>query len=457
VIWRWAIGSGIVAGVTYSMSPLTVWFVLAMALLVRWGLRDLAGRERQWVALLLIGGIVARVAAVAGLFLLNDPATEPFGFFFGDEEYFLRRSMWLRNVALDIPIHRADLIYAYDQYSYTHYLYVMALIQALVGFAPYGLHLVGIALFMFGVVLVYRGVRRAYGSVVSTTALAVLLFFPTLFAWSASALKEPPYIFVTAAAFAASIALVRAETRFRRGSAILCLVACAAALQAVREGGAVIIAMSAGGGLVLTWLVRRPQRVALAALLVPSAIVVMLAVPSVQMQAIAAVRRVAYVHWGHINTAGYTYKSLDPRVYEERENLNSMTGGEVGRYAARSIWHYFTAPLPWRIESRATLAALPELVLWYVLVLLAPVGFMAGLKRDALVTCVLAASVVGGAVLVAVTGGNIGTLIRHRSLVMPFMVWLSALGGWRVLLAIAARGRDRSHAPPLIAAEDVTV
>src|SRR5690606_8172092 len=144
--------------------------------------------------------------------------------------------------------------------------------------------------------------------------------------------------------------------------------------------------------------------------------------------AITAVRRVAYVHWGHINTAGYTYKSLDPRIYEERENLYNMTGGEVGRYFVRSIWHYLTAPLPWRIESRATLLVVPELMLWYVLVLRTPIGFIAGYRRDPLVTCVLAASVVGGAVLVAVTGGNIGTLIRHRSLVIPFLVWLGAMG-----------------------------
>jgi len=29
-----------------------------------------------------------------------------------DEEYFIKRSIWLRNVALGIPLHGADLIYA---------------------------------------------------------------------------------------------------------------------------------------------------------------------------------------------------------------------------------------------------------------------------------------------------------------------------------------------------------
>ena len=32
------------------------------------------------------------------------------------------------------------------------------------------------------------------------------------------------------------------------------------------------------------------------------------------------------------------------------------------------------------------------------------------------------------AALVAVTSGNVGTLIRHRGLALPYLVWLSAAG-----------------------------
>jgi hypothetical protein len=62
-----------------------------------------------------------------------------------------------------------------------------------------------------------------------------------------------------------------------------------------------------------------------------------------------------------------------------------------------------------------------------------------------LLTCVLAAFVIGGAVLVALTSGNIGTLIRHRSLVMPFLVWLSVLG-LAVLVEWVARPRTEVRA-----------
>jgi hypothetical protein len=117
---------------------LTVAFAIAMLLLYRWTVSGLEGDERRWIATLLVAAIALRVAAIAGLFLLTDHAKTPFGSFFGDEEYFIKRSIWLRNIALGIPVHGADVIYAFDDYSATSYLYVLAFVQVLVGPAPYG-------------------------------------------------------------------------------------------------------------------------------------------------------------------------------------------------------------------------------------------------------------------------------------------------------------------------------
>src|SRR5207302_1211121 len=78
---------------------------------------------------------------------------KPFGIFFGDEEFFIRRSMSLRNLALGLPIHSADLIYAFDEVGQTSYLYVLAWLQVLIGPAPYGVHLVGAALYLAAAVL----------------------------------------------------------------------------------------------------------------------------------------------------------------------------------------------------------------------------------------------------------------------------------------------------------------
>ena len=65
-------------------------------------------------------------------------------------------------------------------------------------------------------------------------------------------------------------------------------------------------------------------------------------------------------------------------------------------------------------------------------------GFYAGLKRDIVVTCMLAAHAVAAIAIVALSSGNIGTLIRHRSLAMPYVIWLSATGAHECVRRIAA-------------------
>ena len=133
---------------------------------------------------------------IGGAWLFTDHARVPFASFFGDEEYFIRRATWLRNVALGIPIHNADMIYAFDDYSYTHYLYVIAFIEAFVGFAPYGLKAISAAMYLAGAVILFRLARRALRQRRRAGGAAGPAFLPSLFAWSIAALKEPPYFLI---------------------------------------------------------------------------------------------------------------------------------------------------------------------------------------------------------------------------------------------------------------------
>ncbi len=97
--WRLAIVSGVAIGVTYALSPLTVWFVLAAVAIVWWAARDLPAEERWWIRTMLIVAIGLRVLAVLALFLATDHGRVPFGTLFGDEEFHLRRFSFLPSFA----------------------------------------------------------------------------------------------------------------------------------------------------------------------------------------------------------------------------------------------------------------------------------------------------------------------------------------------------------------------
>jgi hypothetical protein len=442
--WRWTVAAGVVIGWVYAMSPLTIWLTVAMAGVLWWARRGLSDDERRSVTAVLMVAILLRVLAVAALFVFTDHPRVPFGSFFGDEEYFIKRSIWLRNVALGIPVHGADLIYAFDEYSATSYLYVLAFVQALVGPSPYGVHLLGIAFYVTGAVLLFRIVRPSFGGMPAIGGLVLLLFLPSLFAWSISALKEPVFFLLTASSVMLAVRLVRGASVAKRLAAVGGFVAMAAPLVTVRQGGAVIVFTGLALGCAIAFFAPRPRFLLPAIAAAPLLLGALLSRPSVQLQAYSAVQTAARQHWGHVATPGYVYRLLDDRFYPDRSEISDMQFLESGRFVVRAFVKYVTVPLPWEIQSRSALVYLPEQIAWYLLVGLFPIGFVFALRRDPLVAGLLFGHAIVAAATVALTSGNVGTLVRHRGLALPYVVWLSAVGACE-LLRRARRVPDESE------------
>jgi hypothetical protein len=271
-------------------------------------------------------------------------------------------------------------------------------------------------------------VRDSLGRMPALIGLGLLLFLPSLFAWSISALKEPLFFLLTASSVALAVRVVRAPRWGVRLAALAALVALAAALDTVRTAGAGLSVASVAGGLAIAWLAPRPRWVLCLMLAVPLAAGAVLSRPGAQVKVYSAVVTTARQHWGHVATAGYVYKTLDERLYPDRSEISDIHFAESVRYVVRSLERYVTVPLPWEVRSRAALAFLPEQMVWYVLVVLVPLGVWTALRRDPLVTGLLLSHALVAALLVALISGNVGTLVRHRGLAVPYLVWLSAVG-----------------------------
>ena len=86
-------------------------------------------------------------------------------------------------------------------------------------------------------------------------------------------------------------------------------------------------------------------------------------------------------------------------------------------------------------------------MLWLLIVLFAPIGVAAGWSRDRLVTSLLIGFVLPTAAALAVTNGNVGTLLRLRGLVSPYVIWVAVLGGLSVAeYLLARRGAEAPEA-----------
>jgi len=448
VPWLWVIAAGMAIGFAYTLSPLTFLVAVAIAPLWRWASAGLTVQERRWMLGLVAMAVAFRVVAIGGLFLTADP-TIPYANFFGDEEFFKRKTTWLRNVSMGIPISKADFIYAFDQTGDSSYLRVLSYLQALVGLAPYGIHVLNAGAYLAAVLVLFKVAEPRFGGLASVIGSALLLFMPSLFIWSISALKEPIYFLVAAANVASALMVVQSRTWPWRVVAMVLVVLGAFSLQSLREGGLALTAIGVGGGFTLAFLIARPRALLAACIVLPLVATLALTRPAVQERAWAVVHQVALKHWGYINTPGVTYKLMEPGFYVDRQAITAMTPADVGRYGLRAAWSYVTAPLPWNIESRSALAFLPEQLVWYGLLFLAPFGLAAGLKRDVLLTSILLSHGLASAFMVAVSGGNVGTLVRHRGLALPYLVWLSGLGAVSVGLWVLSHSSARPVAAPL--------
>jgi hypothetical protein len=441
---RWSVAGGVLTGVVYVLSPLTVVVAVGLAALCWWTVRGLPDWDRRAVLNLLAVAITLRVGAIVALVLAANPNAGSFATLFGDEQFHLLRGLRLYSVAMGIPISTESFLYAYDATGYSSYQEVLIFLQMLFGPVPYGIHLLNAALFLTGIALLYRLARASYGPVPALVGLAYLLFLPSLFTWSVSALKESLYLMLTSVVLVSAIAAARARSGAGRAAALIVVLGVGSSLETLRAGGRVIALGGAAFG--YAWRLTSLRRWAIALVcglvLVAAAVTWQRGLPaSVQNQLQSAAR----YHRGHVLTPGHSYKLLDQRFYSSvwtPLEFPTMTPVETARYVIRAPIHFIIEPVPWRAESKLELAYLPELVIWYVAVLLVPFGLVAGFRRDALLTCVLAGYSFISAGIVALNSGNIGTLVRHRALVAPYLGWISALG--LVSILVASRRSERS-------------
>jgi hypothetical protein len=435
-------GAGIMLGLAYTLSPLTVLSLAVLAAVAAAASSGLPAAEHRWFWFLLCAAIVLRLLAVGGLFLTAD-ASQPFASFFGDEELYKFRTVWIRNLSQGIPISTADVIYSFDDVGRTPHLFALALVQALVGDAPYGLHALSVGAYMCGVLLLYRLARASFGGIVALGGLAGLLFIPSLAFWSMSVLKEPMNVFALAAELLCAVYLVRAPLWWQKALAAAGVVSLGLVMESMRGGGLATAIAGTVAGAALAWLLARGRRVLVVAMLAPFVLVALASMPPVQQRVLSGLRETAFHHAGHVVTAGYSYELVNPRYYPNRiQILSGMPPDDVARYAAAAFWSYFVQPVPWA-ESRAVRAYLPEQVAWYGMVLLMPIGMVAGLRRDRAVTSMLVTHAAVAIVIVALTSGNVGTLVRHRSLVLLYLIWLSVMGAHECIRLMLADGEGK--------------
>ncbi|HUK34541.1 MAG TPA: hypothetical protein VLV86_11550 [Vicinamibacterales bacterium] len=446
-MWRLAaaVCLGIVAGACYTLSPLTAWCTALGVIVLTVAGRGLPSSERYWLRVLLVVALAARLAAIGAIFVVNSPMhdDESVAMLSGDEAYGLSRALRTRDVRTGAPVTQYDYFVAYDEYGRNSYITMLTAIQMLFGPTPYSMRLLNTLFFMTAVILLFRLTRSAFGALPAFGGLLVLLFLPTLFAWSISLLKEPLYLLVTAVILSGAVGVIRhASWRAAAPQLVAAIVVLAVARDLRPAAATLIVAGLAAGVAGFAFFSSRFRYQFAVGVMVALTIVIVTARTSAQPLLEEALDAAAKTHTGHVFTVGHAYKLLDDGFYftpvTPLRSTLSLTTPEAARYVLRSVVSFATTPWPWQFASTRELLYLPEQVLWYVIVLLFPIGLVAGWHRDRLVTALIAGYMLPTAAAIALTNGNVGTLLRLRGIVIPYVVWLSAVGFFAVMQRMAA-------------------
>lgn len=474
----WSAVAGLVAAAAYALSPMTVLAGGLAVLLLRAAGRGLPAGERRWLAAVLLLALAVRVAAVGAIFLAAPHDDQALAVLSGDEAQMQSRAMRMRDIIRGTAVDRYDYTVVFDEYGQNSYNTVLAAAQVIFGPSPYAMRLVNAVLFLCAAVLLFRVARGAFGALPAFGGLLVLLFVPTLLVWSISLLKESLYFFLTSTAVVAALAAMRARdvlgalhtnagppegghhehaeegrtdtsyvaSTFRRTTAasafmptigvrVGALAVLAGVLWALRDLRPGALAFTAAGlvlGAAAAAFTTRDvwTRVIAAASIVVFACVA-LALPSIRSRLLSGIGAAARTHAGNVFTVGHSYKLLDEAFYVHPRPLSenvTLTVDEAARFLIRAVASIIAVPLPWQLATRSELLFMPEQLLWYAIVILAIAGARHAFQADSLVAGVLTGVACTTAAVIAVTNGNVGTLIRFRGLVTPYLIWIAAIG-----------------------------
>jgi hypothetical protein len=223
-----------------------------------------------------------------------------------------------------------------------------------------------------------------------------------------SLLKEPLYLFGTTLVITGAIASARADRHTIRAAG---LTTAAAGLVFFSTSLRVKLAVAAATAILIFTITSQP---------------------AAQQRMTSALNTTAKTHTGHVFTVGHAYTLLDQGFYfnpiSPSASSLTLTTAEAARYVIRAAVSFVTVPWPWQLASTRELTYLPEQLLWYAIVALLPIGLVAGWRRNRIVTSLLAGYTLPTAAALALTNGNVGTLLRLRGIVIPYLIWLSAVG-----------------------------
>lgn len=425
------IGAAVLLGALAAVSP-GLAFTGTIAVGIVWAIRRRSDpREVPYLVGLFVGGLLVRAAifAVINLVLvltnkvfvsLEDQLIVPA--LFGDSGYIIVQA-WHLVQFIHGQIYLPQLLSSiFQPYGWGAHLVLLSTFFNLFGFSPFAVTTLNCLFGGLTGLTVYALTREMAGIRAARVAGFLVTFFPSLLLWSVTNLKDPLFILVATgmpwvwwrwnrsrqprfllAGLLAPLALWTLRPNFfpgvcaTFGTTIWLLVLTPYQRRKTLAFGAVVVLWFLIKGDLLVWYHK------------------------------TLVLAVSY-HQGVVSTGGFYYTLYVPQVYDGSLEPGSIPAYWV--YIAYGIgwFHILLEPFPWKIHSALSLAALPQMLMWYPLLGAAFFGGRRFLKMNPLLGKTLLLHLFFLGSVITLGGGNVGTDFRMRDAMTPLILVFSAMG-----------------------------
>lgn len=421
--------AGMVAGLAIAADDWTalLWAISLGILLLAVTGRLADGSARSSLLLLVALALTTHMTVAL---TIHDFAPRPGGFVTGDDAtYYLlasRAADYVRGAGLDPS--QGPPLWGGQAYLFGTFVYLETGLFVLFGPNVRIPLLLNAAIAAATALLIYASASQLFGRRPALVAAAIVAFYPSMILWSSLNLKDPLATALMTLAVSAVVAF-----RTRPGLPLLAVPFVAAAmLVSLRSYAALTIVFVALPSLALVPS-SRPRRIASVAAVVG----LMLCAAALSIgkidQTLSSLERDRAEAAVGARTAFVPTPTPAPRPSAQSTAAPSAGAAGAERpvllrtlaYLPIGLGYAIFAPVPLVTGGLRELITAPEMLAWYVLVAAALVTVWRERRRWTL----LAPAILTIAVLMlglAIAEGNVGTLFRHRSMVVPFVVLLAS-------------------------------
>jgi hypothetical protein len=430
---------GVLLGISLALCKglVLMFVIIAMTGIMLW--KFLPESDRKFLLMLFIFGMLLRIL-IFGLFYFSQADYAGGGELVPDSRLYNLRAVNIARDWLGYPMKRVP--YEIEgRVGENGYLYILAIFYILIGYIPphsavdiertivYSLFsdklincLIGT---LTGIVIFYIA-KEIFNKKAAKIVSILVVFFPSLFFWSMTNVRDPINILLVALII---LLIIRSQIKAKAKYFILLFLSLLLLFtirQYVFFPMLIIVLFSL---LVLAF--RKLKNKAMFVLLAIIFLAVLFnftgqggALKNKIFDFDSVAKKIYSLNTGILSQKGYYYK-----IYDDDFLVNGRVDKLKFMKAFFKGWAYFMfTPFPWTLSSINQIITYPQVIIWYLMFPFAFIGMLLALRYRFNVSLSLLCYVLLLTSLYALVEGNIGSAMRHRDLLTPFYLIFSSAG-----------------------------